>query len=214
MSRIFTVLAIVSTTFLIVAVVLGLWTGDYNGEADRYRETIRQVAENDTEVRERKTKLDEIRANLEPIQSRTGQHRLVAIFSSLAVIFVNCISVTYFIGTNRWGKEVVEAYSLDASYSERIRKLKKSSFPFSLAGVVMVMVTASFGAAADPATGYESTSKWVTTHFLLGISTLAVVVWSFFNQVKKIKGNTDVTQEIESEVHRIRLQHGLDVESD
>lgn len=213
MSRIFSVLAIVSTTFLVVAVVLGLWTGDYNGEANRFREAVRQVPENDTAARERDEMLNEIHANLEPIQSRTGQHRLVAIFSSLAVIFVNCISVTYFIGTNRWGKEVVNAYSLDNSYSERIRRLKKTAFPWSLLSVVMVMVTAAFGAASDPATGRSETAMWVTPHFFLGLATLAVVVWSFFNQVKKIKGNTDVTREIESEVHRIRQQHGLDVQT-
>lgn len=211
MSRIFSVLALLSALFLTATVVLGLQTGDYNRSASRFREAVQGVNDDEND-QDRNDRINQLYAELAPSQAAAGQHRLTAIFASLAVIFVNCVSVTYFIGTNRWGQEVVEAYKLDVAYSERIRQLKRNAFPWSLLSVVMVMVTASFGAAADPATGRSGTAFWVTPHLCLGLGTLAIVIWSFLNQVITIKHNTDVTQEIEAEVRRIRQQHGLDVE--
>ena len=47
-------------------------------------------------------------------------HRLAGVAAGLAVVLVNSIVVTYFIGTSRWVKEVTETYRLDR-HSSRVR---------------------------------------------------------------------------------------------
>ena len=46
-------------------------------------------------------------------------HRLTGIAAALAVVLVESVIVTYFIGTSRWCKEVIETYSLDPARGPR-----------------------------------------------------------------------------------------------
>ena len=43
-------------------------------------------------------------------------HRLSGVAAALAVVLVNSIVVTYFVGTSRWCKEVAETYQLAPSF--------------------------------------------------------------------------------------------------
>ncbi|MEX0611406.1 MAG: hypothetical protein WD229_04735, partial [Pirellulales bacterium] len=45
-------------------------------------------------------------------------HRLTGIAAALGVVFVESVIVTYFIGTSRWCREVVETYGLDRTAVE------------------------------------------------------------------------------------------------
>ena len=42
-------------------------------------------------------------------------HRLTGLAAALAVVFVESVVVTYFIGTSRWCKEVVETYQFETA---------------------------------------------------------------------------------------------------
>ncbi len=57
-------------------------------------------------------------------------HRLLGVAAALVVVLVNSIVVTYFIGTSRWCKEVVETYGLDAQFIRRSVALKRRTFPW------------------------------------------------------------------------------------
>ena len=57
--------------------------------------------------------------------------------SALVVVFVNSIVVTYFIGTSRWCKEVVETYSLDRGLLRRSVILKRRTFPWAVMAMLV-----------------------------------------------------------------------------
>ena len=77
-------------------------------------------------------------------------HFLLGVLASLVTVLVNSVSVTYFIGTTRWCREVVEEYDLDASLYERSRALKRLTYPWALGGVFVMLGIICAGAAADP----------------------------------------------------------------
>ena len=66
-------------------------------------------------------------------------HRLSGVLTALVVVLVNSMAVTYFIGTGRWCREVVETYGLDAGFVGRSRLLKRRAFPLSLVGMLAVV---------------------------------------------------------------------------
>ncbi len=105
MIRIFTTLAMFSLVMMIAALVLGLYLGDIHGVHDP--NTLRSAM----------------------------VHRLLGMGAALAVVLVDSIVITYFIGTSRWCKEVVETYQLDEGLISRSVGLKRKSFPWSLLSI-------------------------------------------------------------------------------
>ena len=129
------------------------------------------------------------------------------------VVLVNSISVTYFIGTSRWCKEVVDTYSLDETFSEKSATLKRRCFPWAVAGMCMVLGLFALGGASDPTTGLDATGKWVQPHFFVALGSLVVWVFSFMRQADYIGQNSTLVDTILEEVRKIRIERGLDVEA-
>src|SRR3954465_11561386 len=121
MSRIFLTLASLSMILVMTALVLGLTMGD----------------------------LDPQTATPETLHWATF-HRLTGVAAALAVVFVECIVITYFIGTSRWCKEVVDTYQLDRSNIAESNRLKRRTFPWALIGILTVVGIIALGGAADP----------------------------------------------------------------
>jgi hypothetical protein len=139
MDRVFSRAALFAVALMAATAGLGLWLGDLHGQTA-------------------------------PAVLRWGTvHRLSGVLAALMVVLVNSMAVTYFIGTGRWCREVVETYGLDGSYIERSRRLKRSAFPFALMGMLAVVTIVALGGAADPASGRPGTQQWVTPHLLGGI---------------------------------------------
>ena len=83
MERVFFRVATFAVALLVATAGLGLWLGDLHGQTD-------------------------------PQVLRWGTvHRLSGVLAALLVVLVNSMAVTYFIGTGRWCREVVETYGLD-----------------------------------------------------------------------------------------------------
>ena len=117
MDQVFKRAALFALTLLVVTAGLGLWLGDLHGVTD-------------------------------PAVLRWGTvHRLSGVLAALMVVLVNSMAVTYFIGTGRWCREVVETYGLDGSYIERSRRLKRSAFPFALLGMLAVVTVVAVSVA-------------------------------------------------------------------
>src|SRR3989304_423650 len=102
MTRILVTLAALSLTLLLTALVLGLAIGD----------------------------LYAARPSDETLNWATV-HRLAGIAAALAVVFVESVIVTYFIGTSRWCQEVVETYQLPAELARQSNRLKRRTFPWA-----------------------------------------------------------------------------------
>jgi uncharacterized membrane protein len=71
-------------------------------------------------------------------------HRLTGVAAALGVVFVHSLIVTYFIGTTRWCREVVETYRLDTGLVRASNQLKRRTFPWALAGMLAVVGIIAF----------------------------------------------------------------------
>jgi hypothetical protein len=142
-------------------------------------------------------------------------HRLSGIAAALAIVLVNSFVVTYFIGTSRWCKEVVAAYSLDAGPSRRSTLLKRKTFPLAVVSMLSVVGIAALGGAADPGAALRIQPvfglAWAKVHLLGSLAGMAVIAYSFFVEWLNIEGNRQCIAEILAEVKRIRLERGLEV---
>jgi hypothetical protein len=136
-------------------------------------------------------------------------HFLLGVFSAIVVILVNCIAMTYFIGTSRWCKEVVEKYELDGDLIRRSVSLKRRTFPWALISMLTIVAVAALGAAAD--TRHAGADYWVTLHLLGALVGTAFIALSFYIQTLNIAAHHEVIDEILIEVRRIRVERGLEV---
>jgi hypothetical protein len=133
--------------------------------------------------------------------------------AALMAILVNSITVTYFIGTSRWCKEVCETYGITGELAERSTRLKRGTFPWALAGIVTVIGIVALGAAADPSgANWERSAAFVSPHYLAAMAGLAIVSLSFWVQITRIAENYAVIEQILAEVHRIRAERQLPTE--
>ena len=181
MTKMFSRAAWFAVALMVATAGLGLWLGDLHGVTD-------------------------------PARLRWGTvHRLSGVFSALVVVLVNSLTVTYFVGTGRWCKEVAEAYGLDAAFIDRSRRLKRSAFPLALAGMLAVVGIVALGGAADPATGRRGSADWVTPHLLGAITLAAVIAGLFQAQVPVIRRPQELIEEMMVHVRRERIARGLEV---
>jgi len=140
-------------------------------------------------------------------------HRLSGMFAALVVLLVNSISMTYFIGTGRWCREVVEAYGLPAEIIARSRAIKLSAFPFAVIGMLSVVGIVALGGAADPGGGLAGpggSRDWVTWHLVGGIGLAALIAWCFQAQLPAIRRQHALIDEVMQEVGRERAARGLE----
>ena len=161
---------------------LGLWLGDLHGQTDQ------------------------------AILRWGTVHRLSGILAALVVVLVNSMSVTYFIGTARWCREVVETYQLSNNFIMRSKAIKRRSFPFALLGMLSVVGIVALGGAADPAAGRRGSEAWVTPHLLGGIGLTGVIAACFQCQRAKISEQQALIEDVLVEVRAMRKARGLDVE--
>lgn len=183
MEQVFSRAALFALVLLVATACLGLWLGDLHGVTD-------------------------------PAMLRWGTvHRLTGVLTALVVVLVNSLTVTYFIGTGRWCREVVEVYGLDQSIVTRSAKLKRSAFPFALVGMLAVVAIVALGGAADPAAGRKGSRDWVTWHLVGGLGFAAGIAACFQAQLGPIRRQHALIDEVMDGVRRERLARGLDVES-
>jgi hypothetical protein len=199
---------------------MGLWVGPYN---ELYRSLMQHevrlrdvqsvtAATAAVEAERIELEIERIYGQLQRPRERARIHMLLGILASLVAVLVNSISITYFIGTGRWCKEVVATYTLDSALVADSAQLKRRSFPWSLGGILLVMVIVMLGAASDPGTLRSSTGPWVLPHMVAALAGWALISMSFAVQATYIARNTAIVERILSQVREIRLRRGLDVE--
>ena len=111
MERVYSRAAMFAVALMLATALLGLWIGDLHGQTDR-------------------------------AVLRWGTvHRLSGVFAALMVVLVNSMAVTYFIGTGRWCREVVETYGLSAALTQGAKAIKRAAFPGSVIGMLAARPT-------------------------------------------------------------------------
>jgi hypothetical protein len=150
----------------------------------------------------------------DPVSSATfawrGRHMLAGTATALAVVLVESIAVTYFIGTSRWCKEVTETYGLPPDELRKSSQLKRRTFPACVIGMLSVVGVGALGAASDPGTGRPDTASMAGIHHLAAWTGLCVVAWTYYFAWLNIASNQGVIHRIVGEVARIRSDRGLD----
>jgi hypothetical protein len=182
MERIFTSVAVFAVALMAATAALGLWIGDLHGQTNQ------------------------------AILRWGTVHRLSGVLAALVVVLVNSMSVTYFIGTARWCREVVETYCLPDNFIARSKAIKRRSFPFALLGMLCVVGIVALGGAADPAAGRRGSEDWVTPHLLGGVGLIGVIAACFQFQRAKISEQQLLIEDVLGKVRAVREARGLDVE--
>ncbi len=203
MNRIFAGLALVALTLLATNLYLGITGGNYNALSQEYRDGQQELraalagANTDMDELGRwQAQVDETVVRLRAMQADVRRHMMLGILAALVTVLVNSISVTYFIGTGRWCKEVSETYRLSSSFVERANGLKRRTFPWSLLGIVTTLAIATLGAASDPGTLHESTRQFVAPHYFAAIGGTLVIAWALWRQSRGIRLNSRLIEEI------------------
>lgn len=186
MTRIFLTIAAASLILLVGALVLGLSMGDLYARPQPTQETLAWAT----------------------------RHRLTGVAAALVVVLVECIVVTYFIGTSRWCKEVVETYHLDPAFIQASNRLKRRTFPWVLAGMLVVVGIISLGGAADPGAIFgPNAQSWAHWHLVGALVGIVFVVWTYLVSWNNIMANHALIQQVVADVARSRRERGLDDEA-
>jgi hypothetical protein len=181
MTHILISLASLSLLLLIAAMVIGLSIGDLYARPYPSEETLHWAT----------------------------LHRLTGVFAALAVVFVESIVVTYFIGTSRWCKEVVETYGLGRAPIDESNRLKRRTFPWALGGMLAVVVIISLGGAADPSSRGTNTHAWANWHLAGAIIGMVFIGYTYVVAWNNVVANHAIIERLVADVGRIRRERGL-----
>lgn len=204
MTRIFLSLALLSLAAYAANFVTGLATGEHQAAAEALKKEYRAFhdlersrAASKTEIKAGREKLSAAKAAFEPYRRWINFHRLLGVAAGLLVILVNSITITYFVGTSRWVKEVVDAYRLDENLAEESRVIKRKSFPWSVFGMLVIVAIVALGAASDPSGWTASNAvKFVSPHYLAAIIGLIFIAFAYWMQWTRIAENYAVIERI------------------
>ena len=217
MTRIFFGLALFAALLVVTDLLLGHTLFGYGQTARKYADVLQKLEParrgdgSQTEpslVKQR----DELRTLFLAQQQRMVLHFWIGIGAVLVTLLVNSVCITYFIGTHRWCREVVETYELDPTLLASSYSLKRRTFPWSFAGILTAIAIASFGAAADPA-GYlrNEADKWVWPHYGCSLVGTGVIIGCFGVQLVNISANYKVICSVLARVKQVRQASGLNV---
>lgn len=137
-------------------------------------------------------------------------HRMLGVFTAIFITLVHSIGITYFVGTSRWCKEVVQTYSLDVNLYNRCYVLKRKAFPWAITGFFIMLGIIALGASSDSSTGLENAPSRITFHFLAACCGSVLIGFTYFTVWTKIVENQAVIEEILGNVAKIRREKGLD----
>lgn len=180
MTRILATLSILSLSLVFAALAMGLSIGDLHHD---HSDATRNLA---------------------------TVHRLTGLAAAIGVVLVESISLTYFVGTSRWCKEVTETYRLDFNRVASSNRLKRRAFAVALFGMLAVVGIIALGGAADPATGRQNTQAWTVYHLSAACAGVAFIAWTYFAAWQYVWHQHAIIQQIVAEVDKIRREKGLE----
>lgn len=137
-------------------------------------------------------------------------HRLTGVAAALAVVFVESVVVTYFVGTSRWCREVVETYKFDRSFILASNRLKRKTFPWALLGMLTAVGIVALGGASDPATGRSGTAEWASFHLMGALLGIGLILWTYYVAWTNIAANHENIRAVLAKVAEVRQASGLD----
>lgn len=202
MSRIFLTLAVFAITLLAANLLIGVTIGDFGTSSRAFQSAYHaydQLADTSSDrvtLDQSESQLEQAAKQLKDQRSAFWLHIWVGMGAALVTLLVNSIAVTYFIGTHRWCREVVDAFSLDQGLAQRSQRLKRNAFPYALIAILLILFIAGLGAASDPVTLNPDAANWVEYHWGLAMLGIVVIGGCLLAQVTLIGKNYELIKEI------------------
>ena len=141
-------------------------------------------------------------------------HFMLGVGVGIAVVLVNSLVMTYFIGTSRWCKEVVQTYQLDHGLIQSSNQVKRRAFPYALANMLLIVGVSALGGAADPAGNLKTPSPggltWAQWHLVGAVTALFAIAAGYVVLWRAIGENQRIVDHVMQEVGRIRRERGLE----
>ncbi len=148
-------------------------------------------------------------------QPLVSWHLMLALTGLVFAALVHALSLTYFMGTGRWMEDVSKAYQLEDHWRLECQRLKYRNLPWMTVGLLLLLITIGFGAAADPAArlGFSgwagiSASTW---HLLVALAMLGVNFFANVREFQSLERNGQLVNEVVAKVREIRIARGLPV---
>ena len=213
MSRIFFSLGVLALLMMVATMSIGIYLDGYKARLVEMATEIKNLqGQGSSAANHPQTagKLSQTRASLAELVGWFRVHMLLGVGTSLTIILVNCVAVTYFVGTGRWCREVVETYQLEPALAAQSQRLKRRSFPWATLGIVTALSISALGAAADPGNTVTTAEWWITPHLVAALAGFLLIAVAFYIQWANIGEHHGVIDEIVARVQAIRRQRGLD----
>ena len=125
-----------------------------------------------------------------PASNLRGWHTLAGAMSLMLCIGVHCVVFTYFMATAKWVQHAVTVKGLDPSFSTPTRSFKHQALPVALGAILIVFLTAIFGAAVD------SGSTSVVGHHLLALAAFGANIGAATAEYAAIRRNGALIDQI------------------
>lgn len=213
MTRFLVYLALFALALFGTALGWGLTLGDLQSvarERDQVRTELALLESRTSADAEQLQSLRTRRSELSEELAAVEYHMLFGVAATLGVILAHSIVVTYFIGTTRWCREVVETYKLDISFVQRSAALKRQAFPWAVAAMLTVLVVSVLGAAAHPGLRLGGGPTWVYAHWLAALAAVAMILAAFYVEWSCVAAHHRLIAAVMQEVGRVRRERRLE----
>ena len=127
-------------------------------------------------------------------ETGVGTHLLVALFSSLLILFSHSWIMFYLIGTGKAVKTAVAEHGLDVGYSAKTIEFKNRSYPWLMAAMGAVMVVFIIGGGVAT----RVIPPWI--HLILFAVAFAIQIRSLVLEGEVILANDRLMREVDQEI--------------
>jgi len=217
-TRIFPGFAAFALAFMVATLLLGLSLGDVRGDLTKLGAAELQLAKLRTGQGGDAAKTQALEAqiaSLRGVERWKSVHFLSGLATAVIVMFVAGVAITYFVGTSRWCREVVDAYQLDPALARESARLKRRTFPVMVVAMLGLVVVVALGGASDPGANLQLAPPgglaWSDLHLAAAFLGTALVAWAYYRAWSNIAEHQLVMGKIMEEVKRIRTERGLAV---
>jgi hypothetical protein len=215
-NRIFPVFAAVALAFMVATLLLGISLGDVRGDMKKLVAAEAERAALRTAEGDHSATSQQLTAEIETlrgVERWKSVHFLSGLLTAVIVMFVAGVAITYFVGTSRWCREVVDAYKLDVELARASARLKRKTFPVIVFAMLALVVLVALGGAADPGANLQLNPPggiaWSDLHLAAAFVVTALVAWAYYIAWVNITEHQLVMGKIMGEVKRIRAERGL-----
>jgi len=128
---------------------------------------------------------------MDPHSHLMTRHILIALASSMLLLFSHCWIMFYLIGTGKAIKDAVREHGLDPAFAEETKRFKNASYPWLMLAMGLVMATFILGGGVHRG----SIPPWV--HNVLFYVALPVQVYALWIEQRVLGDNERLMAEVD-----------------